>query len=603
MKMNSNNDVKNYWLKIFDYFKQINYNDFDDATKYAFDVVINKKYLTSKMIKFACQRHLLFLYKQEHEPDFNFFYDKTSLAKIISFASKIIVPEINKPFIFPPFRKFMAGFVFGWVYKSDPTSFITGEIFDVEARKQWKSSFWSMIMLAVCRGLLKEGNPRVFICGPQKATSKIPYEIAQNYLIKSAKLRKNFIKYNTIQIRSKNQGVVKHLAFEKSALEGQNPSMIILTEYHLHKDDTMQESAKSSKNLSRKNQIIVYDTTKGHNIESVCYVREQDYKKFLKEQIENPFKVHNNFDIFLWAAELDAEDYENWQDDSLWVKANPGLGISVSLQDLKSEYNKITDTSAEIEFKVKRLGMWVGKATAYFKISDILNSNDATRDIVAPYVANNFAGLNSVMGIDLASVGDTTSIALCFEIPQPDGESILVFKTMGFIPENNIAIKEKQDGAPYRDWAKKEFIYPTPGNVIDYDKIKELIFTWKNNFHVIMVGYDAWQFEVIRQYLIKNNIFYDTDLKPVKQGISLTPILKIFERKLKLKKLHFLDNAYLIDHLTNVSVKQTNSINENVLIQKVSPTKRIDAFVSCLTALSVRWQVDPNYEDTGIVII
>lgn len=165
-------------------------------------------------------------------------------------------------------------------------------------------------MLAVSLGLLGDGMPQAYICGPQKDTSKIPYDTAKKYIQKSPALQPYFQKYNTLRITSKEGGEIRHLPFEKSAIEGKNPSLIILTEYHLHHDDTMQESAVTSRNTSRLNQLLVYDTTKGHEIESVCFRRERSYKKYLEEQILNPSELHKNASIFLFCAELDYEEYE-----------------------------------------------------------------------------------------------------------------------------------------------------------------------------------------------------------------------------------------------------------------------------------------------------
>ncbi|VEU66205.1 Phage terminase-like protein, large subunit [Mesomycoplasma conjunctivae] len=327
----------------------------DYTSQYAYKVV-NKQIVTSNMVYLQCLRHVIFLYRQQ-EVNFPFRFYKKPLLNLINFTKDIVIPETKKAFIFPDFRQFMAGFILGWRYKDDPESMITEQVFDVEARKQWKSSFWAMFALAVANGITNDSATQTYIIGPQREASRIVYDTAQKYIQSTKKMRARFHKYNTIQIISKKKGLIKALAFEKKALEGKNPSLVILTEYHLHKDDTIQESAMLANNLSRKNFLIIYDTTKGNNIDSVCYEREHSYKTFLKRQIDNPFVEDPTFSVFLWAAELDKEDYNNWEDESLWIKANPALGISVSLDKLRQEYSLITSIASENEFKIKRLGM------------------------------------------------------------------------------------------------------------------------------------------------------------------------------------------------------------------------------------------------------
>ncbi|MCU9940332.1 hypothetical protein NW739_06755 [Mycoplasmopsis felis] len=45
-----------------------------------------------------------------------------------------------------------------------PDKLMTSEVFDIESRKQWKSSYWAMISLATTLGLLKDGSSEVYFC-------------------------------------------------------------------------------------------------------------------------------------------------------------------------------------------------------------------------------------------------------------------------------------------------------------------------------------------------------------------------------------------------------------------------------------------------------
>lgn len=590
------------WDKVFNYISSI--DNWDDGTKYAIDVVIKESILTSKMIFYACLRHLLFLYRSHTEESFPFFYDPTLGKKIDNFVKHVIVPEIRAPFINPPFRQFQSYFTFGWKYRNDPTELITKDIFDIEARKQWKSSYWAMIMLVVSLGILGDGAPVIFTCGPQRETSKIPYNTAGNYIRYSPDIQSFFLKNNTLSIQSNEGGIIKHLSFERSALEGQNPSMIILTEYHLHPDNTMEQSARYSKNASRKNRLIIFDTTKGDDVNGVCFNKERAYKRFLDEQILNPMQVHKNYSIFLFCAELDLEDYDNWEDPSNWIKANPNLGVSIMLKDLVDEYNQISSLSTEIEFKIKRLGMWVGAANSYFPLKLILDSNEATKPIVKELLAKDpsLKQLKGVFGVDLSSVHDTTSVVVQWEIPQPDNEPIWYFEAMNFIPADLAKRKETVDRVPYQEWANNGYVTLIPGRVIDYEFIINYISSQKSLYNISVLAYDPWQFNIIKQSIIKNNILYEDDVIPVPQGVRMTPIFKEFDRKLCLNKIAFYDNPILIDHTTNVAVKKTN-MNDNLLVQKISENQRIDGFMAMLTACSLRQDIDATSKSINPYLI
>jgi len=586
-----------YWKLIFNWVeeqkdKDINFLLRDDCTMFAYNALISQKFTLSKMNFFACARHLLFLYKSAHDDTFPFIYKKMPLRRLVKFSEFIIVPEINKQFIFPPFRKFMAGFVFGWRYKNDIEKLMTTEVFDIEARKQWKSSFWAMIMLATMCGFNFDLYPEIYISGPQRENSRIPYTIAQNYLFKSPRLQPFFSTFNSLHIKGANGGIMKHLPFEKSAIEGKNSTFVLLTEYHLHSNDDMQESASTSRNTSRKNLLIVYDTTKGHNTDSVCFARESNYKKFLNNQINKPEELNINFDVFLWAAELDDDDYENWRDPKLWIKANPNLGVSVTLAQLKSEFNKILDRKSEVEFKTKRVGMWAGQATSHFELFQLLESDRVASAQIKSYLDDptKLRKLTAILGIDLSAIHDTTHGVINFEIPQPDGESIWLFIGMGFVPEDNIHSKELNDRAQYLDWRDKGYCTLTPGKLVDYDYLQNWIKDQNEIYNIDKVGYDPWGFKLIKRYLLNTNAFLEEDVVPIKQGVYLSPIFKEFERKLLLKKVAFSGNKMLIRHLTNVAVIETKGTSDNLIIKKVSGGSRIDGFMAMLFAASL--QVD-----------
>ncbi|TDV23498.1 phage terminase large subunit-like protein [Mycoplasmopsis mustelae] len=580
------------WENVNEFIKNIATEQIDEPTSYALKVYQNK-IVASEMVRLQAARHLLFLYHQSTDPDFGFIYDASAYQKVADFAKHIIIPETKKPFIFTDFRAFITGFVFGWRYRNDPSRNITTEVFDIEARKQWKSSFWAMIALATSLGLLKDGAAEVYFCGPHKESSKIPYKIALGYIKTSKKIKKLFERANSVRIISKKMGEIKALPFDKAGLEGKNPSLVILTEYHLHKDETMQESAMTSKNLSRKNQLIVYDTTKGANIESVCFHRERDYKNFLISQILNPESIHPNFSVFLFCAELDEADWENWKDSKLWKKSNPGLGVTVSLQDLEAEASKITNISAEAEFKIKRLGIWVNTGMAYFSFSDIMESQKANKAKVEEYLQHhNLKELNALMGIDLSSTSDTTAICLNWEIPQADGESIYLFKIHSFIPSDSIAKKEISDKARYRQWLQQGLLTASQGKVIDYSLVVDKIREWKNLYNIKKLLYDRWRFFAVKDNILKNEVFSDEQVQDVKQGVYLNPAFQQFEIKLRNKKIYILDdNELVFSHILNVEVQHSKNSTETFLIKKLSTNSRIDAFIAMLNTISWRHNI------------
>lgn len=598
-----------YWKKVEEYFLKFKYEEWDDATKYALDVYF-KRILTSKMVRYATARHLLFLYRWKYEEDFPFFYDFNKIEQIKNFANKLKITN-NRHFIFLDFRKFIAGFTFGWNHKETPRRLITREIFDVEARKQGKSSFWAMIMLASAKGLMGRKNAKIFIAGPVRDSSKILYNLASEFIIASPKIRKQFKKVNTLQLVSNENSIIKALPFEDNVLEGQDPSLVVLTEYHMHPDDRMYQSAKRAISSFNNNISIVFDTTKGDEAHTVCFERERTYKQQLEWQIYNPTEISPNFSVFLYCAELDEEDIPFWEDSNLWIKANPLLNDPVLgktlLVALKDELANINSESEKRSFATKRLGIWAGSGSTYFNYFEVYESNKQSKQLITKQIESNFKGYNAIMGVDLSSNLDITCITLLFQIPidektQTKENITWAFKSWSFIPEATVVKKEKTDKVPYRDWAKKGWLEITPGNSIDYAYIAEKIIDIKTKYNVIMIGYDGWHFSMIKDILLKSGKVSEKNMEEVKQGIHLTESFKIFETALKRQKIHFMDNEININHVLNVTAKEIGA-NNNLKISKTSAYDRIDNFMAMLTATALLFKVHPTrYKLTALVV-
>lgn len=579
-----NNNIE-YWKKIDIFYK--NFSSDDKGLNFAIDVHFNK-IKTCKFLKFACSRHIIFYYRWKNEKDFPFFYDEENVKIAYAFFQIQIIPEKRTPYILSPYRFFTISGLLGWRYKNDPEKILAREFFDMAARKQGKSTFHSILALWICLGALSDFEPRIFISGPQKESSAILYNICNQLISNNKILRKEFIKNNSITIISKQKGIIKKLAFEKTGIEGQNPTLGILTEFHLHPTNEMQESFKSAINKSRKNQLIIYDTTKGNNLNSPCFEFEKNYKFFLENQINNPQTITENADIFLVVAELDSTDFDNWRDPSIWYKSNPNLDITIDLNDLISEYQKIGDSkSAETEFKTKRLGIWVNQANAYFDLNDLLESDSKTQKEYESYFIDSekYLNLNCIIGLDLSNNNDTTSVSCVFEIPQEDDDPIWIIKNKCFIPNEIAMQKEIKDRVPYSEWKLKNWVHFTNGKIIDYNEVANYIGEVSKNFQVSFLGFDKWQFHFIRDKILNKTFLSDDEIIEVKQNSYLTPAWKEFERKLKKGKIHFCNNKMLMNHFLNVSLSQNNKgVHDLLYCSKISTNDRIDAAIASISA-------------------
>lgn len=584
--------MSRYWTKVLKFWKDKGADDL--GTKYAVDVCTTEKYLTSAYVKKACMRFLLFRYKEETQEDFAIYYDKKEVKKAYCFYKIQLIPESGKPYILAPYRAFMLSVILGLRYKSNPKKLITREIMDTEARKNGKSTFWSIFALYVTCGFLGDFLPKVFICGPGDTSSKILYELASNFINRNDLMKREFLKVNRDVIQHNSGGQCFKLPFEKNRIEGQNPTLGILTEFHLHPDNRMQESLRTALNMSRENQLIVYDTTKGQDIDVPYFQQEQTFKGFLDEQINNPEEHTKNHHIFLFCAELDIDKYEDWKNPKWWAMANPNVGITLNVEDMKQQFDQLVNKIDLVDFKVKKIGMWINQSDSYFEYNQFIASQDQNRALYNEWFKNTtkYKDLNCVVGIDLSNTKDTTAVVSTFEIPQADGESVWVIKHCGFIPKAHAFEKERMDRVPYLKWKEEGFCRFTEGDVVDFNVVADYIEGLDKQYQIKKITYDRWGFRYIEDKIKKRTFIRDDNLVEVRQGMALTPAIKEFERKLLMKKIYIVeDNPMLINHFLNIAIKISKQANENVIPEKLNYNSRIDGAMASFTALFERCNV------------
>jgi hypothetical protein len=91
------------------------------------------------------------------------------------------------------------------------------------------------------------------------------------------------------------------------------------------------------------------------------------------------------------------------------------------------------------------------------------------------------------VGMDLSSTKDLTALVAVF--PDEDGFDVLA---QFFIPKESIKERVNRDRVPYDQWARDGFLIATPGNVVDYEAVRETLKAWGAEFQVRVIAFDPW---------------------------------------------------------------------------------------------------------------
>lgn len=548
--------------------------------KYAADVK-SGKIVCGLRIKQAVER----FYKLIETADSKgYWLDHQKGFAVIRFFEKIIKHTKGKsagqPFLLSPYQQFTLYNVFAWqtTNEAGKTIRLIRNIYEKVAKKNGKTAGMAALS-AFVKAFDKEQGAEVYVGATKEEQAKLCFNQAADFIQKNSVLQQLGFKVYQKEVRFlPTNSVMKPLGGDSKTQDGINSHLTIIDEYHAHKDDSVKENLESS-SAARLQPITYTITTAGTNVHGVC--------KNFEDSCINILEGVSEDDTFLiMIHDLDKKD--DWEDEKNWVKANPNLGVTVSLDFLRKEYLKAKNQPSKIpNFKTKHLNMWVDGLSEWIP-SEYWNK------CMQPIKEENFIKLGNFAGLDLSKKDDITAFAM---ISNADENGVHDLKVWCFCPLDTILKKEKEDRVPYNYWAnlkrenavndKDTYLIATPGNMIDYKEVCKVVQEqyYKNN--TSWIEYDQhFATGLITEWMSQN-----IELSPFAQSMAnFTAPTEHFETLIKTGKLRVGKNPILKWMLSGCVPKR--GATNYVMLDKGKSTKRIDGIIASIMALAGAMSVE-----------
>lgn len=185
-------------------------------------------------------------------------------------------------------------------------------------------------------------------------------------------------------------------------------------------------------------------------------------------------------------------------------------------------------------------------------------------------------GRRCYLGMDLSSTKDLTALVGVF--PDDDGFDVLA---QFFVPKENIKDRANRDRVPYDEWARLGYLVPTPGNVVDYEYIRQQIKDWAAEFDVKEIAFDPWNATDLVTRLQEQDGFTCVAMR---QGFaSLSAPTKSLEKAILSKTLRHDGHPVLRWCVSNVSVE--TDATGNLKVSKKVSTERVDGVAALVMAV------------------
>lgn len=365
------------------------------------------------------------------------------------------------------------------------------------------------------------------------------------------------------------------LSKDSQRMDGFNVHAGLVDELHAHPDSGIWDVLRSAMG-ARKQPILRAITTAGFNQNSYCYDRRNYTIQVLEKSIED-----DNFFGIIYTL----DDPEKWDDEAEWIKANPNLGVSVSLEDLRAQCAEAKHIpTSKVEFLTKRMNVWVYGEQAWMPMEK-WHECRVDFDSVAPFdeqETSDLDGKECFGGLDLASVEDMCSFSLCF--PGEDGLRTVIQRA--YLPQAALERRLKKGDKTLEKFRDSGNLVVTPGEVVDYGWIKRDILAACERFDVLGIAFDRWNSSQLVTDLIEEGV----EMVKFGQGFaSMSAPSKELLRLVLTGKLQH--NDPLLTWAVSNVVIDTNPAGD-IKPDKSKISEKIDPAVATIMAVALGMGVD-----------
>jgi phage terminase large subunit-like protein len=487
----------------------------------------------------------------------------------------------GRPFILAEWqRERIVRPLFGWKRADGSRKYRT--VYVEVPKKNGKSTLAAAVALLLLFWDREEGG-EIYSAAAERRQAEIVFRDARQMVLQSQSLTRRSEILRRVILAPKTNSRYEVISADAGTKHGYNPSGIIFDELHTQPNRDLWDTLTMGGG-TRRQPVTFAITTAGWDTSSICYEVHDYAVKVADGVIEDP-----SFLPVIYGAEAD----EDWTDPAVWAKANPGLGISVKEDFLREECRKALESPArQNAFRRLFLDQWTEQLTRWFS-TQVWNENGGAFDLDA------LKGRAAFGGLDLSSTQDVTAFVLVFP-PKDPGEKWKIVPKF-WIPQSNVAERVRRDRVPFDAWIREGWVEATPGNTIDYDRVRNSIVEMGKTYRIREIAFDRWGAAQIQTQLQADGF----TIAEFGQGFaSMSPAAKEFEKLLLGRELAHGRNPVLDWMASNVQVQVDAA--ENVKPIKVDRRKRIDGIVAAVMAIG-RAAASPKiasiYETRGVLVL
>ena len=285
----------------------------EDPARAYIDDVLKGRIVAGRLVRLAVERHQRDL---KTAKDRGLRFDPKAAKRVLDFFGRLRHSKgewAGQPFVLAPWQAFILWVVFGWMRADGSRRFRTA--YHEVSRKNGKSTLAAGVGLYLFAAD-QEAGAEVYTAATKRDQARIVHSEAVRMVASSPGLSRFITTFKDNLSLLRTGSKYEPLGADADTMDGLNISGAIIDELHAHPTRKVWDVIETGTG-ARRQPLLFAITTAGFDRHSVCWEQHDYGVKVLEGVIEDDT-------FFAYIAALDPED--DWQDASVWIKANPNLG-------------------------------------------------------------------------------------------------------------------------------------------------------------------------------------------------------------------------------------------------------------------------------------
>ncbi len=381
-------------------------------------------------------------------------------------------------------------------------------------------------------------------------------------LVKIADYRNRFHDRRTFAQRGGS--TVEAVSADGKTQHGRTPAMVLADELHAWPKRDLWEALRTGL-VKTPGSLLAIVTTAGRGQDNLAFEQYDYARRVALGEIDDP--------AFLPVI-LEPPAGTDWQDESVWRLANPGLSCVPAYPDLdglRQFAREAANRPAEAEsFRQFNLNIWAQHSRA--PLFDMAVYDGLTTDIDLGELIE----LPCYVGVDLALNGDLTAVVAAWR--HDDGA--ITIAPWFWLPDDGLRERAERDGVPYVEWHRDGYLRTTPGTVTDLGEIEDFLRELCATHDVREIAFDPMFARSMMQGM------HDDGMPAIefRQGpLTMAPAIAELERVVNGRTLRHGGHPILRQHFDNVAV--TVGDTGITRLHKTTRRDRIDGAIAAAMAV------------------